>query len=184
MSDNRLTLKKCYLHFNTIVQHKKEVFRLCRIAGLTWQGLVHDLSKFTPTEFIESATYYQGDKSPILAVRDDKGFSEGWLHHKGRNKHHWEYWLDKQSVGGVPIQMPYKYVTEMACDMISASKTYNKEKFNTMMPYEYFMRTENEYIHKNTRAYLESVLKLYGIYGDNALKKKYTKRLYNAIAGV
>jgi len=58
------------------------------------QGLLHDLSKYSPVEFLVGCKYYQGTRSPNNAEREDIGVSTSWLHHKGRNKHHFEHWVD------------------------------------------------------------------------------------------
>ena len=75
-------------HFKTITMHRILVMQGCFKMGLYWQGLTHDLSKYSPTEFKTGVQYYQGDKSPNAAEREAKGYSESWLHHKGRNRHH------------------------------------------------------------------------------------------------
>lgn len=77
-------------HFKTITMHRILVMQGCFKMGLYWQGLTHDLSKYSPTEFKTGVQYYQGDKSPNAAEREAKGYSESWLHHKGRNRHHYE----------------------------------------------------------------------------------------------
>ena len=81
-------------HFQTITQHKLTVMQYCFAVGLYRQAILHDLSKYSPTEFLIGAKYYQGNRSPNNAEREAKGYSSAWLHHKGRNKHHFEYWLD------------------------------------------------------------------------------------------
>ena len=81
-------------HFITITKHRHKVLVYCFRCGLYRQGLVHDLSKYSFTEFIPGAKYCTGSRSPIYFERQDKGYSLAWLHHKGRNKHHPEYWID------------------------------------------------------------------------------------------
>lgn len=84
---------------------------------------LNDMSKFMPTEFIESAKYYTGTHSPIEDAKKDVGYSNAWQHHKAHNKHHYFYWIDQyQEFGGIGIIMPEKYCVEMVCDMIAASK--------------------------------------------------------------
>ena len=75
-------------HFITITKHRHRVMRHCFLAGIPFQGLFHDLSKYSLTEFIPGAKYYLGDRSPNEAERAEKGYSAAWLHHKGRNRHH------------------------------------------------------------------------------------------------
>ena len=55
---------------------------------------MHDLAKYSPTEFPKGCIYFQGDRSPNNKEREVTGISLSWLHHKGRSKHHFEYWLD------------------------------------------------------------------------------------------
>ena len=83
-----------YKHLKTINHHKWLVMKNCFRVGLYKQGLLHDLSKYSWAEFSVGVKYYQGDRSPNDAEREDKGYTSAWLHHKGRNKHHLEYWVD------------------------------------------------------------------------------------------
>ena len=46
-------------HFKTVCKHKQIVYRECKACGITWRGIVHDLSKYSPTEFVSSARYFQ-----------------------------------------------------------------------------------------------------------------------------
>lgn len=122
---------------------------------------MHDLSKYTPEEFISGCKYYQGTRSPHEAERETNGYSLAWMHHKGRNKHHFEYWSDynyttkKQE----PVRMPVKYVKEMFCDRVAASKIYAKEKYNESYPLEYFLRAKaSRIIHPDTSDLIESLL--------------------------
>jgi hypothetical protein len=131
-------MEKYFCHFRNIIKHKYYVSIECFKLGLYWQGITHDLSKFSPIEFLESAKYYQGNGTPITEIKRRKGFSEAWLHHKGRNKHHWEYWTDFYEGVVKPIKIPDKYLKEMACDMLGASKTYLGWFFYDSAPLEYF----------------------------------------------
>lgn len=138
------------------------VMKYCFKVGLYKQGLLHDLSKYSPTEFLAGVKYYQGYRSPNDAEREDKGYSGAWLHHKGRNKHHLEYWTDyglKEDETIVGVEIPVKYVVEMLCDRIAASRNYNGEKYTDAAPYEYYMKSKKHYIiHEKTAALLESLL--------------------------
>ena len=118
-------------HFKTITKHKMHVMQGCFQGGLISQGITHDLSKYTPTEFRNGAKYYQGTRSPNAAEREDKGFSEAWMHHKGRNRHHYEYWQDVNLVSGVyePVPMPRRYLVEMVMDRRAASMVYKGKNF-------------------------------------------------------
>lgn len=134
-------MKKAIRHLKTITHHKILVMTGCFRVGLVSQGILHDLSKLLPTEFLVGAKYYQGVRSPNNAEREEKGYSSSWLHHKGRNKHHYEYWIDyslSETDGSVkPIPMPVNYVVEMFMDRVAASKVYEKENYTDAKPLEY-----------------------------------------------
>lgn len=116
-------------HFKTIRTHRKWVREYCFKAGLYWQGLTHDLSKYNPVEFFESAKYYQGTRSPIDACKEANGYSKAWLHHRSHNKHHREYWTDYYDKGCYSLIMPYKYAAEMLCDFLGAGRAYMGDRF-------------------------------------------------------
>ena len=130
-------LKNIIKHTKLVLKHKWYVFIYCTKLGMPLRGLMHDMSKFSPTEFFESIKYYSGVKSPITISRQANGYSKAWLHHKGRNKHHTEYWVDINAPEVTPI-IPYKYVAEMICDKMSASKVYNGKNWNKTMQIEYW----------------------------------------------
>ena len=123
-------------HFNTVNKHRFKVFVHCVKAGIFFQGLTHDLSKYSPTEFIEGARFYLGYKSPTEREREVYGYSKAWLHHKGRNRHHFEYWTDYNPATRslAPVKMPIRYVKEMFCDRVAASKVYMGEKYTVRYP--------------------------------------------------
>ena len=132
-------IKNSFKHLKKICKHKYYVGKYCFHYGLYKQGITHDLSKFSPTEFFESVKYYQGDRSPIDACKEDKGYSMAWLHHKGRNKHHYEYWVDNFDKGGEALQMPFKYVLEMFCDYLGAGKAYMGKNFTYSAEYKWWL---------------------------------------------
>lgn len=148
-------------HLKTITEHKLKVMKNCFRVGMYRQGLCHDLSKYLPVELIPGGIYYQGTRSPNAGEREAKGYSKAWLHHKGVNKHHWEYWIDfsieeKRMAG---CKMPVCYVLEMVCDRIAASKTYLKEAYTDASPLEYYNRSRQYYIiHPETDELLKKLL--------------------------
>lgn len=149
-------------HFKTVCRHRALVRKYCFRLGLYWQGLTHDLSKFSPTEFWAGARYFQGDHSPNDAQRQADGYSASWLHHKGRNRHHFEYWTDYSLTGeGITgVEMPKKYVAEMFCDRLAASKVYRGAAFDSADPYRFFLRGQKKQLllHPETSRLLESML--------------------------
>ncbi len=128
-------------HFVTVTRHRHTVIRHCAKAGILWQGLFHDLSKYSPSEFIPGARYYLGDRSPTEAERRANGYSAAWMHHKGRNKHHFEYWSDYslKTRRIESVEMPLKYVKEMFCDRVAAGKTYLGKNYTNDNPINYFL---------------------------------------------
>lgn len=149
-------------HFCTITKHKLMVMGNCFRVGLYRQGLLHDLSKYSWEEFKTGVKYYQGTRSPNAAEKDDIGYSAAWLHHKGRNKHHFEYWIDfapDKSKGLVGNKMPLKYVIEMVMDRIAASKVYKGKDYTNASPWEYYAKGKDYIvIHPETRVLLEKLL--------------------------
>lgn len=134
-------LKKVVKHFILITKHKWVVFKLCCRVGLPWRGLVHDLSKYSPTEFWESVKYFNGKHSPITDCKRDIGYSKAWLHHKGHNKHHAEYWVDLNGPDQKPILpiIPYPYVAEMLCDKLAAGIVYKGKEWSKEYELEYWL---------------------------------------------
>ena len=158
-------------HLRTITQHRHMVIRHCSKAGILWRGLMHDLSKYSPSEFWVGVKYYKGTKSPNEGEREDYGYSKAWIHHKGRNKHHFEYWTDYDRVTHVmsPVKMPLVFVKEMFCDRVAASKIYQGDKYTPSHPIAYFRRgTANRSIHPETAALLESWLVILDEQGEEA----------------
>ena len=158
-------------HLRTITKHRHMVIKHCKKAGILWQGLRHDLSKYSPTEFIPGVKYYTGTKSPNEGERIDKGYSVAWLHHKGRNKHHFEYWMDYSNVThrNDPVEMPYNYVVEMFCDRVAASKIYNGSLYKETDPIDYFNAKHGQRtIHPKTSDEIEKLLKMLASEGEDA----------------
>ena len=104
------------------------------------------LSKYSPAEFIQSALYFQGDGTPVSKIKAELGYCSAWLHHKGHNKHHWEYWTDFYDGKIKPCPIPVNYLIEMACDMIGASKAYLKGKYNSSEPLNYFLKNKDNWL--------------------------------------
>lgn len=151
-------------HFVTITRHRHKVMINCFKCGLIKQGLLHDLSKYSPLEFWLGAKYYAGTKSPHYNERLEKGYSEAWMHHKGRNKHHIEYWSDinQETHQYEPVKMPDRYLAECLCDRIAASENYNRGHFERHMVLDYFLN-EGRFIpmHPDSKKKLIELLNMY-----------------------
>lgn len=175
-------MNKAWMHFKTISYHKYLVMQGCFKVGLYKQGLLHDLSKYSPSEFIVGAKYYQGNRSPNNAEREDIGYSSAWLHHKGRNKHHYEYWIDysaKEIPGGMaPAPMPDRYIVEMFMDRIAASKVYNGKNYTDKSPLAYYESGKDlGLFHKKTKKKLELLLHMLAEKGENYTFRYIRKRI-------
>lgn len=169
-------------HFTTITRHRHRVIIHCFKAGIGWQGLFHDLSKYSPAEFWAGARYYQGNRSPNEEERRLFGHSLAWMHHKGRNRHHFEYWTDYNPVEKrmMPVKMPLKYVAEMFCDRLAASKIYQGEQYVDSHPLDYFRRGKSyRVIHPETSDLIESWLVLLAEEGEDAVFARIRQMLKN-----
>ena len=174
-------VKNFFGHLSLVTKHRFRVFVNCVKCGIPWRGFIHDLSKFTPTEFFESVKYYQGNRSPIGACRRATGMSKAWLHHKGRNKHHIEYWQDEECAEH-PL-MPYKFAVECVCDKLAATRTYAGKNYSRDLPLLHWVRYGSK-VSGNplTLKFVESVfidVKKNG--EDFVLNKKYMKAKFSEI---
>ena len=154
---------KIWKHFCTITRHRWLVRQGCFRVGLYWQGLVHDLSKYSPTEFWVVARLYHGNRSPNAAEREEKGYSEAWMHHKGRNRHHYEYWTDMSMATRQyePLPMPRKYLVEMVMDRQAACMVYQGKNYTPGSAYTYFDKSrERLLMHEKTRRELGFLLEM------------------------
>ena len=172
---------KAIQHLKTINHHKWLVMKECFQVGLYKQGLLHDLSKYSPSEFLVGCRYYQGNRSPNNAEREATGYSKAWLHHKGRNKHHYEYWIDTNHSapnGFYCVEMPVRYVAEMFCDRVAACKIYQKDAYTDGSALAYFQSNKELLLmHPNTKKLLEFLLTMLKDRGESATFAYIRRRL-------
>ncbi len=175
----RYTLKNFWGHLRVVNQHRFKVFCLCCKAGIPFRGLVHDLSKYSLEEFLEGVKYFSEEKSPISNCKRVNGYSKAWLHHKGRNKHHYEYWYDYTAPDKTPF-MPYKYFAEMICDNVAAGMTYQKEKWTKEYQLTYWNRVRDKVeVSSNMRDLLTRVYTDLSVLGvDKIINKDYLQKVY------
>lgn len=144
-----------------ISTHKYYVAKYCFQIGLYWQGITHDLSKFSFTEFSRAIKYWDDNISSLANERKILGYSQTFLHHRGRNPHHYEYWIHSLDDGGVPARMPKKYVLELICDYLAAAKTYGADP---RREYTWWAKQQSHMkIHKETKDYITEVFYKYSI---------------------
>ena len=172
-------LKNVVKHFKLITYHKWLVFKLCCKIGEPWRGFMHDWSKYSPTEFLEGVKFYTGTHSPISEARKKQGYSKAWLHHKGRNKHHSEYWVDENSSNKTPI-IPYKYAAEMVCDKLAAGMAYKGKDFTKEYELEYWNKEKQQIkVNEEIAQFITEVLEQVAKDGvDKTLNKKNIRSIY------
>ena len=175
-----MKIKNIFAHLKKIMTHRRWVRHYCFMAGLYWQGLTHDLSKYSPTEFWESAKYYQGTSSPIIACKKDRGYSMAWFHHRGRNKHHWEYWVDDFDHGMIPKLMPERYAIEMFCDFLAAGQAYMGAEYTRQAEFDWWKEKRKIYVmHPVIKDFIDTCFAGYLSFGaDYALDRDRLHRIY------
>ena len=177
-------VKKFLGHLSVVLKHKWRVFINCTKCGIPFRGIVHDMSKFSPTEFFESVKYFQGNRSPIGACRREIGVSYAWLHHKGRNKHHIEYWLDQEC--SIQPLMPYKYAVECVCDKLAATRVYAGKNYSDDLPLlhwkKYGCKVKGN---EKTMQFIEEVFIDVEKHGEKfVLNKKYMKNKFYEVCEI
>lgn len=175
-------MNKIWNHFKTVCKHKYWVGKYCFMAGIPLRGIMHDMSKFSPTEFFESAKYYQGTRSPIDKCKEVNGYSKAWQHHKGRNTHHYEYWVDNLDIGGTAIQMPFDDARELICDFLGAGRAYMGKNFSYEAEYNWWLEKLKKPLKMNqqTKDFVDSVLLLLSVHNNPkvTLNKNSLLRIY------
>lgn len=157
-----------YLKFLwSLLCHKLFVFVECCRLGIPWLGVVHDWSKFLPSEFIPYGKHF-GVGSPVDRPHDIS-MDYAWLHHQHFNKHHPQYWISKTNgKPDVVLPMPDRYRREMLADWRGAGRAYGNP--DTKAWYE--KNKDNIILHPETRAWVESELlslfRLTPVAGDGA----------------
>lgn len=176
--NNKITLRKIIGHFNTVNKHRFRVFLFCLKCHMPIRGILHDLSKYSPVEFFESAKYYVGTHSPISECKRANGYSYAWVHHKNHNKHHFEYWYDYDSKKEIGI-IPFKYVLESICDRLAAGMTY-QGTLNTKEQLEHWNKAKKHLkINENLEKYMTRFFTDFEKYGvKRILNRKKLEKLY------
>lgn len=174
-------MNRFFGHLKTITKHKLKVMHLCFKVGIYKRGLMHDLSKLSPVEFLAGVKYYRGYRSPIDREKEVLGYSKGWLHHKGHNRHHWEYWLDftrEKELKGMP--MPKEFIAEMFCDRVAASMIYQKENYKDDSALNYYLGGKDYIImHQKTQETIERWLTYLADHGLDETTKMIKNELKN-----
>lgn len=172
-------IKKYLLHFKKICIHKYWVSYYCFKMGIPWRSIKHDMSKFSPTEFWESVKYYQGTSSSIDACKAENGWSKAWQHHKGRNDHHYEYWVDDLDHGGKPLIMPFECALEMFCDYLGTGRAYYGKDFTYQKEYDWWMAKKQNplLMHPIIQSTITEALKICKNF-DTLITKRHFRTIY------
>lgn len=86
-------MRKYFEYFLYVVRHKWYVMMMCFRFKLYWRGIVHDMSKFLPSEFIPYANYFGCLQDVSKGSPTDIKFQKAWKLHYNRNDHHPEGWF-------------------------------------------------------------------------------------------
>ena len=156
---------KYFKYLKYVIKHKWYVMIACFQQGLYWQGIIHDISKFLPSEFFPYANYFWGNKPNDREknkYRKSTTTSDGkmdfaWLLHLRRNKHHWQWWVLPEDDGGTKfLEMPIKYLVEMICDWHGAGKAIGR----TFSDYQWWTENKDEIqLNLHTKEKVEEILK-------------------------
>ena len=154
-------MKNLIKHLKTIRTHRRWVRKYCFKMGLYWQGLTHDLSKYSLAE-LSICKYYTGKGSPHQVAREAIGYSPSWIHHYHHNKHHFQAWWDEDEEGKIiPMKMPYRYLMESFADMLGASKAYNPTNWEPQMLLDYWNNkcVGKRIMHEDSVKFLDAQIK-------------------------
>jgi hypothetical protein len=170
-------MKKHLKYLSYVIRHKLFVFIASRrVGGVSlFRALIHDWTKFLPSEWEPYVTYFYGDKkidsnesnaairkfgccesAPYGFYRKER-FNKAWLYHQKRNKHHWQYWM-LQNDGGeyFPLPMPLKYAHEMVADWMGAGRAIHGHWECT----DWYEKNKDKIkLHPETRDIVERILR-------------------------
>ena len=149
-------------YFKSICRHRHYVSHYCFMCHEYKRGIFHDISRFSPTEFTEMAAYYDGKHYTVDMARKHNGYSVAWLHHKGRNDHHYQYWIDNFGEGGRAIRMPYHQTVEMLCDYLGEGRLHDGKMFTYARELKFWEdKTDPDndmLIHEDTQKFMDIVI--------------------------
>ena len=163
-------MKKHLFYLRYIIRHKWFVFIECCKRGIIWRGLVHDWSKFLPSEWFAYCNHFYGKTPPKEKIdktgyskpadTDDLAFDLSWLWHQHKNAHHWQHWISPQDDGGTKIfDIPIQYRKEMLSDWIGAGKALGFNKPDDCKNW-YLKNKEKMILSPKTREWIENELKI------------------------
>jgi len=163
-----MSRRRHWAYGRSFLRHKWFVFLECCRLGIPLQGIVHDWTKFLPSEWGPYARFfYEPDGTPRQR-RDETGyykptdtgdaaFDFAWFLHLKRNRHHWQWWILPEDGGGLKVlEMPDRYRKEMLADWRGAGKAYGTPDTAAW----YLANSEKMLLHPDTRGWIERELEL------------------------
>lgn len=166
-------MKKNWSYLKYVFKHKWFVLREGLKIGVNlWQLIIHDWSKFLPSEWFPYADYFYGEwateheanRAMIVAgvylkTKADvsAAFDVAWLKHQNRQPHHWQFWMLTMDDGGTQnLPMPDRYRREMLADWRGAGLALGKPDTRGW----YLANRDHIQLHPQTRAWIEEQLSI------------------------
>jgi len=153
----KIRMKKHLKYLSYIVRHKWFVLLACIEHGIIWRGLIHDWSKFLPSEWFPYAEAFYGRGAQLREKKRKTGyltpdetleldriqraFDRAWLSHQHRSPHHWQHHILREDSGGTKLlRMSIAEGTEMVCDWIGTGRAITGKKGTTL---DWYLRNRN-----------------------------------------
>ncbi len=149
-------------YLSYVLRHKWYVLVECWKVGIVWRGLIHDLSKFLPSEWFPYANYFYrprpkqsvGYMKPVDS--GDAAFDFAWLLHQKRNDHHFQWWILPEDDGDTKVlPMSDAARREMLADWRGAGRAQGYGD-NTLA--WYLKNKDKMRLHTNARRKVEAML--------------------------
>ena len=151
-----MAIKRHIAYLKYVLRHKWFVLLASRkLKCSLWRALVHDLSKFLPSEWFPYAECFY-KKDGTKQYNETIKFNIAWRLHQHRNKHHYQYWILQCDDGrSVPLPMPEKYVREMIADWTGAGMATSGRS----SPVSWYMDNAHKItLHEDTRLMVLQIL--------------------------
>jgi hypothetical protein len=157
-------VKRHLKYASYVIRHKWFVFVECVKLGIPLRGLVHDLSKFWPSEWFPYVEYFHGShrEDSERGQEVQMMFDLAWMAHQHRNPHHWQWWVLKEDSGAVKVfEMPMGPRKEMLADWMGAGKAQGKKDQPRECASWYRANRDKMILGAETRLWIEMRLGIY-----------------------
>lgn len=145
---------KYFRYLCYVLRHKWYVFlESCKL-GIPLRGILHDLSKFKPSQWFPYVNYFCA--SDAAKPKAKEAFEYACLEHYHLNPHHWQYWILRKDNGETKIlPMSDQYRREMLADWRGAGRA--KNGYNDSREW-YLKNKDKMLLHQETRDWVEKQL--------------------------